>query len=127
MPLGAIVGDALLLLGAIFSSPTVVRLWRGDRPTQRRLQRVSIVRAGGTGDPRWVRSFVPRFAAGCVLALTGPVYFALGGGNSGAVGVAVCLILTFCIAGVAGSVFLFGHPRQLIPPHMRPRRSNGAG
>ncbi len=127
MPLQVVVADALLFVGLIFGSPTAVHLWRGDKATQRRLERVSIVRAGGTGDPRWVRSFMPRFAAAWIFALIGPVYFALGGGNIGGDGVAICGGIAMCVMAAAASVFLFGRPRLLIPPHMRPRqRSDSA-
>lgn len=120
MPFGAVVGDALLLVGAILGSPTLVRLWRGDVATARRLQRVSIVRVGGTGDIRWIRSIAPRFAACWILGLGGPVYFVLGGGNDGGNGIAICAGLALIVMAAAASVFLFGRPRFLIPPHMRP-------
>jgi hypothetical protein len=124
MPAGVVVAFVALLVATALGTPTMIRVWRGDRPTQQRLQRASIVRAGGTGDPRWVRSIAPRFVALAIFDLIGPVYLVVGGGRPGDRGVFICFCLGLIPLTIAGSVFWLGRPTFAIPPNMRPHRPN---
>jgi ABC-type transport system involved in cytochrome c biogenesis permease subunit len=128
MPVGVVVANVALIILTALGTPTMIRVWQGDRRTQKRLRSASIVRAGGTGDPRWVRSIAPRFVALAIFDLLGPVYLVVGGGRAGDLGVFVCFCLGLVPLAVAASVFWFGRPTFAIPPNLRPhQRDHGTG
>jgi len=119
MPVSVKIAFAVLAVIFVFALVPMLRIWHGDVPTQRRLERVWSSTPGGAMGGRWPKTIAVRFAAAGFLLLAGASYVVFGGGTLGEVLIAIFGFLLLLTVLLTISILVFLRPQRAVPPHMR--------